>query len=123
VSETCQLVAAAGLDPSLELFLVGAGVGATSDVFGRLSDQKRIGSVFVFERLGEGTPFSLREITDDAFDSCETAGPVVVVPLRVRRKQMGVLAVYDVGGVRELNADRIKVVEALATNAFSSNRQ
>jgi signal transduction histidine kinase len=116
-SGTCQLVAAAGLEPSLELFLVGAGVGATADVFGWLTGNSRTGSAYVFERLGEGTPVSLRAITDDTFETGVLDGPAVVVPLRIRRKHMGILAVYDVGGGTDVEPSRLRAVEALAATA------
>ena len=112
---SCCLVAATGIGNESREVLLGAGIGATADIAVWLHENGS-GRSLVRTALGAGTPFALEDIVGGALDGEGRHGHVVVAPLRVRGKTVGVFAAYVFGSDTDAPDDRRPLVELVAAN-------
>ncbi len=110
------LVSAAGLPDELTEILMGAGVGATEEIYEWLQEHRRVGQSYVLERLGAGSPFSLEELAGGYHEGANAEAQAVVVPIEVRGLLIGVLCVYDVDGDGPVPAGRLSMLQLIAGN-------
>ncbi len=116
-SGSCCLVAATGVTVESREVLLGAGIGVTAEIAVWLRENGS-GRSLVSSRLGAGTPFAVDEIVGGALEGEGRDGHVIVAPLVVRGKTIGVFSAY-VYEVEETEAieQRRPLIELVAANA------
>ncbi len=113
---SCCLVAATGIGTDSREVLLGAGIGATSDIAVWLRENGS-GRSLVCGQLGSGTPFSIEDIVGGALDGARREGHVVIAPLSVRGRTVGAFAAYLYGDDAGLPESRRPLIELVAANA------
>lgn len=111
------LLEAAGISNEFREILIGAGVGPTEKIYQWLQEHSRVSQSYVLEGLGKGSPFALEDIAAGAVENPNPNGKAIVVPIQVRGRLSGALAVYDVSASMAISIQQVHMLEMIARHA------
>ncbi len=107
----CCLIAASGIPIEVREILVGAAISATDDLVEWLETKDVRGGVYLLEHFGAGSPLGIETLVGHTEDG---DGFAAVVPVRVRGRVVGFLAVYGDASASTPDPDRLRFLELVA---------
>ena len=109
----CCLLAASGIPLEVREILVGAAISGTDDLVDWLETKDLATGVCVLDHFGAGSPLGIETLIGHTEDA---NGYAAVLPVRVRGRAVGFLAVYSDVGAPTPDPERLRALE-LVTGA------